>query len=298
MIYVNELPPNLQRLHEKKETEMKVDDSFNAQLMEFLSENTHNNDTEIIKSQNPDIAPIEEEILKTIDTASREQSYIIVKDGDTLSEITQNILKTNNISYNYSVIQSFYNQIAAYNDLQDPNKIPAGLRLEIPSQFSGHGTIHNTQVHFAELNNSQYPADFIRNMFKEKISIDKILPEHSRISSKFGPRTDPITRTSKFHNGIDIAAKTGTPIMAPSGGKVIEAGYDRGYGNYIKILCKKGLEWRFAHLQKLRVKSGSIISKGDTIGNVGSTGRSTGPHLHLEVRKNGVPFDPLFLISS
>ena len=116
------------------------------------------------------------------------------------------------------------------------------------------------------------------------------------ITSRFGVRNDPFRRRPAMHNGIDFRAPTGQPTRATAPGKVISAGYNGGYGNMIEIDHGGGVTTRFAHLSKIIAKKGQSVGRGDVIGNAGSTGRSTGPHLHYEIRVNGRPIDPMTFI--
>jgi murein DD-endopeptidase MepM/ murein hydrolase activator NlpD len=120
------------------------------------------------------------------------------------------------------------------------------------------------------------------------------IPASGKISSRFGYRVDPITKKrSSFHKGMDIAAKTGTPVYAAEKGVIEKAGYFRnGYGNLIVVKHEDNLATYYAHLSEILVKRGQSINKGTFIGRVGSTGRSTGPHLHFEVRKGGKAMNP------
>jgi len=116
------------------------------------------------------------------------------------------------------------------------------------------------------------------------------------LSSSFGWRRNPVTGRHVMHEGLDFAAPRGTPIRAASGGVVTEARSISGYGKMVEITHGNGLVTRYAHASKLNVAVGDIVEKGQLIANVGSTGRSTGPHLHFEVRMAGHPLDPtLFL---
>lgn len=117
------------------------------------------------------------------------------------------------------------------------------------------------------------------------------LPSH-RITSGFGNRLDPFSRSLAFHKGIDYPAPTGTPILASGGGKVIEAGYHSEYGRRIDIDHGNGLATRYAHASRLLVKVGDVVVPGQKIAEVGSTGRSTGAHLHFEVLRNGQAVNP------
>ncbi|WP_102867780.1 M23 family metallopeptidase [Pseudovibrio exalbescens] len=116
------------------------------------------------------------------------------------------------------------------------------------------------------------------------------------ITSDFGARMDPFLNKPAMHTGVDFKALRGTPIKAPGSGKVTFAGYRGGYGKSVEITHDNGLTTRFAHMHKLHVKKGDRISTGDVLGEVGNTGRSTGPHLHYETRVNDTPRDPMRFI--
>lgn len=113
------------------------------------------------------------------------------------------------------------------------------------------------------------------------------------ISSTFGNRRDPLIKKTAFHAGIDFRTPMGTPIKASASGKVIRAGRAGGYGNLVEIEHPSGLTTRYAHMSKITVGVGQKVKAGETIGAAGSTGRSTGPHLHYEVRSGGKAINPL-----
>lgn len=115
-----------------------------------------------------------------------------------------------------------------------------------------------------------------------------------RIASGFGARIDPIYKIMKFHAGLDFSAPTGTPIYATGNGEIETAEYhDGGYGNHIWIKHGYGYRTHYAHMVKLKTKQGQKVKRGEVIGWVGSTGKSTGPHLHYEVEKGGEKIDPI-----
>ena len=118
------------------------------------------------------------------------------------------------------------------------------------------------------------------------------IPVQGRITSPFGYRVHPITEETTFHYGIDIAATAGTDIGAFSNGTVVERGVSTIFGNYVKVEHSDGYLSFYAHLSKITVKKGQKVKLGDKIGLVGSTGMSTGPHLHFEVRRNGKTTNP------
>ena len=111
-------------------------------------------------------------------------------------------------------------------------------------------------------------------------------------SSNFGYRLDPITGRNTFHTGVDLIAPTGTQVMAAAGGVVAANAYMAEYGNVVDIDHDNGLTSRYAHLSKSLVKVGDVVMKGQAIALVGTTGRTTGPHLHFEVREKGIPLNP------
>jgi murein DD-endopeptidase MepM/ murein hydrolase activator NlpD len=111
-------------------------------------------------------------------------------------------------------------------------------------------------------------------------------------SSNYGYRLDPFTGRSSFHTGVDIIASLGTPVMAAAGGVVSASTTLPEYGNLVDIDHDNGLTSRYAHLSKSLVKVGDVVMKGQVIALVGNTGRTTGPHLHFEVREKGIPLNP------
>jgi murein DD-endopeptidase MepM/ murein hydrolase activator NlpD len=119
-----------------------------------------------------------------------------------------------------------------------------------------------------------------------------------RFTSGFGYRRDPKTGGRRMHNGTDFAAPHGTDIFATADGVVTFAGWNSGYGNYVEIQHEFGIETRYGHMSRIRVKKGQRVSRGQQIGDMGSTGRSTGTHLHYEVRVNGKPVNPMNYIEA
>jgi murein DD-endopeptidase MepM/ murein hydrolase activator NlpD len=135
---------------------------------------------------------------------------------------------------------------------------------------------------FAELNVGNIPAD----------SMPSIYPTFGRISDGWGLRVHPITNTIEFHQGIDIANQMGTPIYATAAGVVTTQDFDTGYGKRIKINHGNGYETLYAHLYSYMVRVGDSVTKGQIIGLMGSTGVSTGPHLHYEVINSSAKVNP------
>jgi len=124
-----------------------------------------------------------------------------------------------------------------------------------------------------------------------------IFPVRRSISSGYGWRPDPFTGEQRFHNGIDLRSNIGVPVRAAMDGTVIDVGFNREYGNYIIINHHGGYQTLYAHLSVFGVKRGDRVAQGNKIGEVGNTGRSTGPHLHFSVFRNGRHINPLDLMS-
>jgi murein DD-endopeptidase MepM/ murein hydrolase activator NlpD len=119
------------------------------------------------------------------------------------------------------------------------------------------------------------------------------LPIRGAIRSVFGPRRDPINGRPRFHKGIDIAAPSGTPIQAAAAGRVVFSGRNKGYGNMVMLEHADGRRTLYAHAEALYVKVGTNVAAGQTIAAVGSTGHSTGPHVHFEIRVGDQAVNPL-----
>lgn len=126
---------------------------------------------------------------------------------------------------------------------------------------------------------------------------DFMIPlSNTKITSDFGLRLHPVFGILKYHEGIDLKQKYGAPVRAACDGKVIFAGWAEGYGKLVILKHHKGYTTYYGHLSKIKVKVGSWVNKGQIIGNVGNTGWTTGPHLHFEIRKDGIPVNPKKII--
>ncbi len=176
----------------------------------------------------------------------------------------------------------------------------ARLEAELANQRAVLQSIEHEIAHFSdELDAFAAEEDRLQQLLVEAQQVGGnapsilLFPTQGRITSSFGYRLHPILGYERLHAGVDISAPSGTEIFAAGSGKVIGAGVAGGYGNRIIIDHGGGLATLYAHLSRMSVAVGDSVVAGDLIGYVGSTGLSTGPHLHFETRENGTPVDPL-----
>lgn len=137
-------------------------------------------------------------------------------------------------------------------------------------------------------------SDTLQRNFEKFANTPSIMPTTGWLSSQFtSSRFHPILHENRPHEGIDVTAPTGTPIVAPATGTVVSAGVDKGYGLTVEIDHGNGIRTRFAHCSRLAVRTGQRVTRGQLIAAVGQTGLATAPHLHYEIHVNGKPVDPL-----
>ncbi|GBC61673.1 M23 family peptidase [Desulfonema ishimotonii] len=156
-----------------------------------------------------------------------------------------------------------------------------------------HGQID--QLEQASENQEAYFETLLKELDGQKTLLactPAIRPTKGVITSAFGSRNSPFTNLKEFHKGLDIAARKGTPVYVTANGKVTFAGVKGAFGKLIVVDHGHGLVTRYAHLSKILKKTGDRVKRSEKIGLMGNTGRSTGPHLHYEVRLNGMPVNP------
>lgn len=202
-----------------------------------------------------------------------------VKKGQTLEDIA--------LMYNVNL-----RKIIRVNQILDPSEIKPGIELFIPDArttvafqrelLEKSGIITKKEVG----NEYKIRSSRSRSLFS--------LPcKGVNLTSGFGYRRDPFNGGREFHAGVDLAPGYGSPVYAAMDGIVTYAGWMGGYGKLVVITSKNGYSTRYGHLSRISVRNGSYVKQGQRIGNVGNTGRSTGPHLHFEIRKNDKPINPL-----
>lgn len=135
-------------------------------------------------------------------------------------------------------------------------------------------------------------AEYLKDQRARLASTPSRRPAPGYISSTFGMRVDPFTGSPQMHAGIDFATSLGSPVTAPADGTVVKARSKGAYGLTVQLDHGHGLTTLFGHMSRIHVEEGQTVRRGDLLGAVGNTGRSTGPHLHYEVRLNGIPVDP------
>ena len=185
------------------------------------------------------------------------------------------------------LISSLESNIEAYKQQYDAEEQQeASIRNQIAAQVAALEAQQKAAAEAAKKNGTTVTITNGTGQFTWPV------PASHTISSPFGYRIHPIFGTKKFHSGIDISASSGTPIVAADSGTVVTAVYSSSYGNYVAISHGNGSSTLYAHMSKLAVSSGQSVTKGQVIGYVGSTGWSTGPHCHFEIRVGGQLVDP------
>jgi murein DD-endopeptidase MepM/ murein hydrolase activator NlpD len=204
-------------------------------------------------------------------------------------------------------VERFDQRLRALTSLNDPERnlaigplAPSGEDRDVQVGFGGPAPAEDLVDRLDKL--VQDAADDERSLselhryFEDQKSLlastPSVWPARGWVTSDFGTRLDPYTATRVMHKGLDIANSAGTPIVAPADGTVVFAGTEGGYGRVLVLDHGFGVKTRYGHLSELKVKLGEKVKRGQGIATMGNTGRSTGPHLHYEVRVNGIPENP------
>jgi murein DD-endopeptidase MepM/ murein hydrolase activator NlpD len=175
--------------------------------------------------------------------------------------------------------------------LRDAGEVADNGDTRFKSLFASWTAIEKTAPTIGTI---EAPPAFSSPVPVRAISVPSRMPlEGAALTSGFGMRTHPVLGGRRQHRGIDLAAPTGTPVYATADGVVSRADWYSSYGLYISLEHGAAMQTRYAHLSRLAVAAGDSVKKGDLIGYVGSTGRSTGPHLHYEVRVEGLAVNPI-----
>ena len=293
----------------------KIDDSEFETLQRLMNDFALETAGEVDESGNLSSSDSDKKVNKAL-LASRYsvpvsyQTYK-VQSGDTIGGIARKFGLTN------------VSTLISVNDISNVRQLAAGQKLKIPSidgiiytVKSGDslaGIVEKNKVKLKELLDvNDLSSEVLKagqQLFLPGASLDQktlktamgdrfILPVSAKFrwTSPFGWREDPIAHVKSFHTGTDMACPTGTPILASMSGKVITTGVNRVYGNYVIIDHGNGYQTLYAHMSKIIASKGQWVSQGTRIGLVGSTGYSTGPHLHFTVYKNGKMVNPMTVL--
>lgn len=221
----------------------------------------------------PEPTPVEPTpVVEPKDAPALLNTQYIIQDGDTLSGIVASQMKEMGMDFTTRELYSKVGEIARHNGMSNPDRIYVGNSLDL-SPLNQHEDMI-----------AQLPELNLRGM----AASGKI----ATVTSDFGIREHPITNETKHHNGIDIRAAEGTPILPAKTGIVTFSGEQPGYGNMIEVDHGDGTQSRYAHLSELLAGFGDRVTPNQPLALSGATGNVTGPHLHFEYHQNGEPVDP------
>ncbi len=245
------------------------------------------------------IRGVESDIISQMDEIANQRKQIN-KFADEINNLKVKLVELNNFEKKIRIIANIEK-----NDAQDSlfgvgGSIPEDLDTEIPLTERHNSLLREMheqtkQLKLASTGQEEGFESLLKYLEDQRnllASTPAIRPVKGWISSRFGHRKSPFTGLREFHKGLDIATRMGDPIIAPADGIVTYAGRKGLMGNMIVIDHGHGIVTRYAHLKKALKKRGETVKRGDTIGLVGNTGRSTGSHLHYEVHLNGIPVNP------
>jgi murein DD-endopeptidase MepM/ murein hydrolase activator NlpD len=205
-------------------------------------------------------------------------------------------------------VERFDQKLRALTSLNDPER-----NLAIGPVAAGGAKDEDVQVGFggpapaedlserldhlvADASQNERSLSELHRYFEDQRSLlastPSVWPARGWVTSDFGTRLDPYTADRVMHKGIDIANSPGAPVVAPADGTVVFAGTEGGYGKVLVLDHGFGVKTRYGHLSDIRVRLGEKVKRGTNVASMGNTGRSTGPHLHYEVRVNGIPENP------
>ncbi len=243
------------------------------------------------------------EIDKTISNQSSEilsQRKQIQKFANEINVLKSNLVKLNKFEKKIRIIANINNSSDKDSLFGIGGSIPEDLDPKLPLTEKHNSLMREMHEQAHELNlasvSQEKVFEALFNDLKRKrnllSSTPSIWPTKGWLSSGFGYRISPFTGLREFHKGLDISSREGTKVIATADGVVTFAGKNGFYGNMIKIDHGHGMMTRYGHLEKMLKKRGDAVKRGDVIGLMGNTGRSTGPHVHYEVFLNGLPVNP------
>ena len=241
--------------------------------------------------------PIEYELKKSTERIATEYEAL-ERRYDTLQQVLNNVSERDKSIYTmlFEAEPVLLGDDDRQHRLEFRDRLEEMSNLELGNWFDEHlGMLYQHVSNYNAMVKGQ--QERVAKNVQKALSIPAIQPVANKnlkqTASGYGMRIDPIYKTVKFHAGMDFSANVGTPVYVTGNGKVKQAGWDGLYGNCITVDHGFGYVTRYAHLSKIKVKVGQEVVRGEVIGEVGSTGKSTGPHLHYEVHVKGQVVNPV-----
>ncbi len=218
-----------------------------------------------------------------------------------INSLKSSLLKLNNFETKIRIMANLEHKPDQASLFAIGGSMPEDLDTNVPLEKDHDRLMREMHDHMGQVEQaSSVQGDSFATLMKSLESKRNLLastpslsPTKGWISSDFGYRVSPFTGRREFHRGLDIAAREGTPIIAPANGVITYSGKKGLMGNMLSIDHGYGMLTRYGHIKKLLKKKGNRVKRGDVVALMGNTGRSTGPHVHYEVRLNGVPVNPM-----
>jgi len=289
LMKINTLTHNLQRIEifEKKLrviTGLNIHDNGEEKSPEEMNlpkdtdEDTVTSQSDFIPNSK-EFTSVNLESLLEIDNIEKDQAFISLK-----SDYEKKMSQSFGLSPEYANLQN-------WNELSKRSLSLSTYYAQFDYEYNKvHEFMNGLEVKVHELDQFLLDKESLLN------STPTLLPTKGWVTSYYGPRKSPYTGTLKMHEGLDIGARPGTNVVAPADGVISFSGNKPGFGQLVQVDHGYGIETYYGHNKTLLVRPGQKISRGQIIARVGSTGRSTGPHVHYEIRINGVAVDPLYYI--
>jgi len=287
------LPGGLNKVRKINVSRSVIVTLFFLAFMIILSAGWLITDYRKIKTQIPELNYLKKE--------NRIQKTQIIALSKKINQINQNMVKLQKFEHKLRVMTNLepskeQDQLLAVGGSNISTLKPDYQLEEVHKglMYQMHKSLEDLETETALASMSQTELnDFLKAQKSILACTPSIRPTDGWFSSGFGYRISPFTNQREFHKGIDIATRIGTPIIASADGLVVYVGREGNFGKMVAINHGYNLKTRYGHLSKFRIKKGQHVKRGQIIGEVGNTGRCTGPHLHYEVLFNGVPVNPL-----
>jgi murein DD-endopeptidase MepM/ murein hydrolase activator NlpD len=238
--------------------------------------------------------------LSQLEKENRQQKVQLASLTDRIDRINNRLIELNEFDQKLKVMVNLETEEENSQFLgiggSDPSLLDPGYTIEKAHErlvTLMHQSLDDLDTAISiQMNEKEELYKFLENQKSLLAHTPSVWPTHGWLSSGFGKRISPFTKEEEFHKGIDISTRLNTPIIAPADGVVSLTGKDYVMGNMLMINHGNGMKTRYGHMARILVKKGEYVKRGQEIGLVGNTGRSTGPHLHYEVYLNSLPVNP------